>query len=1332
MRTKILKNGKSALSFVVAIAVIAVSLFIVAPVANLTASAAALTATDTWDGTMVKPTETDSEGNIIINNAEELAWVALSDETQSGENYKVKAGQVFDLNGMQGITSTSTAAQVAAATKTGKLWANATDNNKNGFAGNFDGNGLIVFNANSASAGSSGQGGAGLFPWLKMGAASRQVKNVKILASYFRGYHYAGGLIGEVYFTNTSTTLAIENCEVANSVIETHTHTQRAGGLVGGGQHAQAVVSNCYIHDNTITGSKCVGGIFASLSGFGKLSAVGVVVLGASPVATATSGNEGGLGNMTAATYSSVYTDASVSGVAGVIPNDKSAMTGTACANLDFTTVWLANAGVPELRVFHTLAATNNGDTHAETCTKCGLSGLAAEHNYSIVDYDNGTSACACGAKQAGIVDTWDGTTSEPTTTDEAGNIVIKTAEELAWVALEGGNNTAGKNYTVVPKAKFDMGGMAGITINSTAAEVAATSSGIKQWKTINSAVFQGNFDGNGLVVYNIFAASADNDGRSALFPKAKAAEMTIKNVAVLASRFTGYHAAAGIVGNFSNTQNEKINFINCEVGNCYISDNGSTGGNRGAAGLVADLGNSTPQLVENCYVHDNTISATGGAGAFIGRSGLYVAGGSTVEIKNSIAMGTSPYSTGDSVGNFITMAVFTNVYTDDATAVDGVTQVTAWAGQELKEGLSPTVWFANTTKEPVLRIFHNIKGTSNGAAGHTSACADCGLTAIAAEAHDWSANDGVCSVCDYECDHANATEGDVVVAGDCTTDREVKQVCECGAAPNKIIPATGHVLSQTSAGSTGNCGNDGEHAYWTCSVCDGLTLSDDAFAATVDYDTDIRIPATGNHTPLEDASGIVYDMNLEGHHRYICSVCNVPYNAEAHSGEMVTNAANPASGHEGSCTVCGFGTNGTEPHNFGDDNVCDGCNWVCEDHVWDDGQLSQVKDCITDEITDYTCTICGTVDHKVTSEATGHSFDHKTIVEAKCNEDGVMAHEYCTVCNKKYADGANDKTPFENAVSDGDLVITERPACTTTPVAEDPATCTEPGVKAHDLCETCGKIYVGGVLKDEAALKIDETGHKYDAFDSADNAIWYTDDDAHWHICTICGVVDKKEHAINTDKTSYEGTYVTCDDGCGYEYFIHEKASADGVVSIVADRDAFSKDVWTTIKDIISEDAEYSAIKALLKDSGIEDFIIYDITPDEEMADGASATVTYNVPELFSDNVAIYYVDITEQTTEKLDTTVVKDEKTGAKVASAETDHFSVYVLADLGAVKEDLGGSDNNDNLGGDDYSGSTNGDSSSTSPATAGQSIAIAIAVAALLAGAAFVVVRKVRKA
>ena len=70
---------------------------------------------------------------------------------------------------------------------------------------------------------------------------------------------------------------------------------------------------------------------------------------------------------------------------------------------------------------------------------------------------------------------------------------------------------------------------------------------------------------------------------------------------------------------------------------------------------------------------------------------------------------------------------------------------------------------------------------------------------------------------------------------------------------------------------------------------------------------------------------------------------------------------------------------------------------------------------------------------------------------------------------------------------------------CKLVDVAEVPATCTEPGVKAHQKCEECGKLYVDGKEVTAADLVIPAAGHNF-------GGEWKYDDAQHWYVCTVCG----------------------------------------------------------------------------------------------------------------------------------------------------------------------------------------------------------------------------------
>ncbi len=351
-------------------------------------------------------------------------------------------------------------------------------------------------------------------------------------------------------------------------------------------------------------------------------------------------------------------------------------------------------------------------------------------------------------ASAATVEDTWDGTKVEPTATDAEGNIIISTAEELAWIALQAGTATADKNYKVVDNAVFNMNGMAGITLNSTAAEVkAATKDAAKLWIADTDVPFMGNFDGNGLIVYNINGNGAGSYGYAGLFPTAKQTadsdSITIKNVKVCASYFTAFHTVGAVIGVINAPGTScTATLENLAAVNCYISDNGNTNSacHRTVSTIVGSVGHSKT-TVNNCFASGNTLSAANIVGGFIGNTSAYSRG---VSISNSVVIGTSPIpveilTTDDHpLQSAMSGATHTNVYTDQTVSQNGVTTLTTaqMTGTEATKNMALDfggVWFANTAGVPVLRAFHNISGIDNGNGTHSEACADadCGLIGL-------------------------------------------------------------------------------------------------------------------------------------------------------------------------------------------------------------------------------------------------------------------------------------------------------------------------------------------------------------------------------------------------------------------------------------------------------------------------------------------------------------------------------------------------------------------------------------------------------------------------
>ncbi len=768
MKTNIIKGGKSALSILLAIAMLAVSIFTV----NIGISASAAQPTDEWDGAYTQPTQTDKNGNILVTTAEELAWVALkSGDAGKGKSYKVADGvKVFYINAN---TSNLTLAQV-----TNKLNGNNTREwvyQNQIFQGSFDGNGVTVYGLYSTASDQYNHNG-GLFPYIK---GNVTIKNVKIANSYIGSYGVGGAVAGQLVGDANVSKIAFSNIAVTNNYIFTAANTgyvDSATGIFGGGV-APASVSfeNCAVYGNTHyskSGEQCAAfiGQFNSQNYTVKNS----IALGVTPI-----GAQKGYWTRLASCYKNVYTDQDMStacwgdtSFANGTVNQVSATTGyaakAAMPNLDWNNIWWANVGCPELRIFHSLKLADNGDgTHALKCEDCGRKGLSEAHKYTV-DSKLKRSVCACGSVKELTSYEWkgrvatgfaggSGTKSDP--------YIIETPDQLAYLALSTTLNSAGKYYKVADNRIFNMGGMQGVDKTSGASTVKnATKNTDRNW-TADGAKFSGNFDGNGVIIYNLYSKG----GYCGLFPNMSTnntdKSCTIKNVTVLSSYISGYHFSGGIVGLANaSTTSQKLIFENCAVENCYISDNGNTNSacNRTSGTIVGSVVHNGT-TISNCLAKNNITAATDISGGFIGTTSNYAA---AMSIKDSVSIGTLPYST-LTAGSTKTIGTkanqpgdYVNVYTDKAVdaSFTGVKTLTtaqmtgANALNSMKLDFDGT-WFANTST-PELQVSHHFITVYNTQATHAEVCEDgCDVTGIK-ELHtfvkDTSSDTRTCSVCGY------------------------------------------------------------------------------------------------------------------------------------------------------------------------------------------------------------------------------------------------------------------------------------------------------------------------------------------------------------------------------------------------------------------------------------------------------------------------------------------------------------------------------------------------------------------------------------------------------
>ncbi len=1285
MKNKLFKTVKPMLSTLVAVAILAVSLFAAVPGINFSANAA--TVEDTWDGTLATGFESGSGSQsdpYIIATAEQLAYAVFGASTVSaGKYFKVVDNATFNLSGMKDITIDSTVGDVMAAT-TDKNWIGDIRT----FAGYFDGNGVVIYNMYS-----SGNAQTGLFPCPTNNNADKAswIKNVTLLASRSNGFNSAGGLVGEYHAPDTSRAATIENCKVLNCWISDNNNAnnvaQRTSGiLVGNITHNAATIKNCFASGNVTSATEISGGLVGQTSAYcPSISIQNCIVLGSNAYPVVNGSNQTINKHLNVpGTYAGVYTDQAVDAAytANQVKQVAEAdMKGPAAKNnmpdLDWGT-WIAFEGeLPDYRTNHALKLEqNNNATHNITCTDCGK---AMAETHTFVENATGTiGECACGYS-APITerrtDVWDGSydSNFPAGDGSKNNpYIVKTAEQMAQVALKTTPaESAGKYYQVAPNMIFDMNGMVGITLNSTVEEVKNAAEG-KHWVN-DTNKFAGNFDGNGVIIYNVRSGNGGSAaGYGGLFPFVRTdntdATVTIKNITVMASRFMGYHSSAGIVGVADCSKSKQSLVVeNCAVKNCFIGDNGNKNAacQRTAGAIVGNCGNNIA-TINNCFSLNNELVGTDISGGFMGNAGAY---GDYATITNSVIIGSMPYpqvmptaADGKSIHDYaININCFTNVYTDQPTSGYSAKQIKTLTLDMMSGVNAPQnmgldfgkYWFANEGLLDLL-VCHNIEGATNSSdkyAGHNAACKACGLNSIVIMNHDY--NDSyTCNSCGFTCDHKNA---DYIIVtefkdADCVTPPHTTRECACGYSERTDhAKCDGHKFEKTEAKAP-TCAVAGNVEYYTCENCECIFLTDNIMAS---YDEavsekDVILPATGLHTEIKDSNGeIVYFMDGESHW-VTCEVCLAKLSRVEHTIKFTSDGT---ASHDGICEICLYEAAENEAHAFlTDSDKCRDCKWICA--------------------------------HEGTIEAV-------EVSEATCSEEGVgSAHYRCTVCDVRFSDAA-----------------------ATTEIAKE-------------------------------TVVIEKLGHDHKDFDDNGTPVHEFNETHHWYNCNVCGKGDYAEHTMAEDSENYEGTYRWCEDetgyGCNYstfDYYIYDEENA---VQITAPTNAFTKDVITDIFKIKKDDLVYEDIKAIFDKTGQRYFFPYEISPSQEIASGAKATVVMEIPNDLGLDAALYLVDIESGKLQKMPTTTktilidaagnvldendpeeMKKAATPVNIATVTLDKFGYFMLASAEIVVED----------GEAGNMGDINGDNSMTSPPT-GENAIFGSTIIAILASATVLFVRKAK--
>ena len=373
--------------------------------------------------------------------------------------------------------------------------------------------------------------------------------------------------------------------------------------------------------------------------------------------------------------------------------------------------------------------------------------------------------------------------------------------------------------------------------------------------------------------------------------------------------------------------------------------------------------------------------------------------------------------------------------------------------------------------------------------------------------------------------------------------------------------------------------------------------------------------------------------------HKHTCTACGTAESsAHTWNGGTITKAATckETGVKTYTCTVC----NATKTETIAKTNS----------HNWSGYKVTKEPTCTAAGTQTRTCSVCGETESQ-SVPATGHSYGAWTTTkEPTCTEKGVETRK----CSKCSATETKDISALGHKFSNP--TVTKQP------------TCTETGIESGK-CTRCGE---------ETTNVLKATGHNFGSWKN-DKSATCTEGGTQKRTCSKCNASEtRKTNALGHDFENptvvkeatisttglKEGKCKRCGETTSEVIPCSAKDENTGIV-FEANEGVFAEGTQVTVEEIKQDSSVYESVKNILVETS-DTFTLYNISAvlnGTEVQPNGEVTVTFNIPEGYGTDVAVYYI-ADDGNFEKLESTISEDGKT----VSAKLTRFSNYAVCKLG----------------------------------------------------------------